>query len=157
MVQWKTSSRRRILMDVIFDVDGTLMDIEHRRHFVVQRPKDFDAFREATPDDTPKKDIFAIAISMKKAGHRIIISSGRNKSQRAITLKQLMGNGLAFDALYMRSDSDYRPDNEVKSQMLDKMRADGFDPTMAFDDRQQVVDMWRERGLTVAQVAEGDF
>ena len=104
-------------MDVIFDVDGTLMDIEHRRHFVVQRPKDFDAFREATPDDTPKKDIFAIAISMKKAGHRIIISSGRNKSQRAITLKQLMGNGLAFDALYMRSDSDYRPDNEVKSQM----------------------------------------
>ena len=72
-------------MDVIFDVDGTLMDIEHRRHFVVQRPKDFDAFREATPDDTPKKDIFAIAISMKKAGHRIIISSGRNKSQRAIT------------------------------------------------------------------------
>ena len=24
MVQWKTSSRRRILMDVIFDVDGTL-------------------------------------------------------------------------------------------------------------------------------------
>ena len=94
---------------------------------------------------------------MKKAGHRIIISSGRNKSQRAITLKQLMGNGLAFDALYMRSDSDYRPDNEVKSQMLDKMRADGFNPTMAFDDRQQVVDMWRERGLTVAQVAEGDF
>ena len=37
------------------------------------------------------------------------------------------------------------------------MSADGFNPTMAFDDRQQVVDMWRERGLTVAQVAEGDF
>ena len=68
-----------------------------------------------------------------------------------------MGAGLVFDALYMRSDSDYRPDHEVKSQMLDKMRKEGFNPTMAFDDRQQVVDMWREKGLTVAQVDKGDF
>ena len=145
------------MMDVIFDVDGTLMDIEHRRHFVVQRPKDFDAFREATSQDTAKEDIFAVAKALKAAGHRIIISSGRNKSQRAVTLKQLMGQGLVFDALYMRSDSDYRPDHEVKSQMLDKMRKEGFNPTMAFDDRQQVVDMWREKGLTVAQVDKGDF
>ena len=144
-------------MDVIFDVDGTLMDIEHRRHFVVQRPKDFDAFREATSQDTAKEDIFAVAKALKAAGHRIIISSGRNKSQRAVTLKQLMAQGLVFDALYMWSDSDYRPDHEVKSQMLDKMRKEGFNPTMAFDDRQQVVDMWRERGLTVAQVDKGDF
>jgi len=145
------------MMDVIFDVDGTLMDIEHRRHFVVQRPKDFDAFREATSQDTAKEDIFAVAKALKAAGHRIIISSGRNKSQRAVTLKQLMGAGLVFDALYMRSDKDYRPDDEVKSQMLDKMIKDGFNPTMAFDDRQRVVDMWRDRGLTVAQVAPGDF
>lgn len=144
-------------MDVIFDVDGTLMDIEHRRHFVVQRPKDFDAFREATSQDTAKEDIFAVAKALKAAGHRIIISSGRNKSQRAVTLKQLMGAGLVFDALYMRSDKDFRPDDEVKSQMLDKMIKDGFNPTMAFDDRQRVVDMWRDRGLTVAQVAPGDF
>tara|TARA_B100002019_G_scaffold54947_3_gene47125 strand:- start:28551 stop:28988 length:438 start_codon:yes stop_codon:yes gene_type:complete len=145
------------MMDVIFDVDGTLMDIEHRRHFVVQRPKDFDAFREATSQDTAKEDIFAVAKALKAAGHRIIISSGRNKSQRAVTLKQLMGAGLVFDALYMRSDKDFRPDDEVKSQMLDKMIKDGFNPTMAFDDRQRVVDMWRDRGLTVAQVAPGDF
>ena len=144
-------------MDVIFDVDGTLMDIEHRRHFVVQRPKDFDAFREATSQDTAKEDIFAVAKALKAAGHRIIISSGRNKSQRAVTLKQLMAQGLVFDALYMRSDSDYRPDHEVKSQMLDKMRKEGFNPTMAFDDRQRVVDMFRSRGLTVFQVAEGNF
>ena len=26
-----------------------------------------------------------------------------------------------------------------------------------FDDRQQVVDMWRDNGLTVFQVADGDF
>ena len=28
---------------------------------------------------------------------------------------------------------------------------------MVFDDRQQVVDMWRQNGLTTFQVAQGDF
>ena len=144
-------------MDVIFDVDGTLMDITHRRHFVTQRPKDFVSFRAATTNDTPKKDIFAIALAMKAAGHRIIISSGRNMSQRATTLQQLMSQGLAIDAIYMRSDTDYRQDYVVKQGMLDKMRKDGFNPTMAVDDRQQVVDMWRDNGLTVLQVDDGDF
>ena len=33
-------------MDVIFDVDGTLMNISHRRKFVEMKPKDWKAFRE---------------------------------------------------------------------------------------------------------------
>ena len=144
-------------MDIIFDVDGTLMDIEHRRHFVVQRPKDFDSFRAATKDDTPKNDIFAIAKALKATGHRIIISSGRNKSQMDITVEQINRNGLEFDAIFMRSDQDWRQDFIVKEGMLKKMQDAGFDPTMAFDDRQQVVDMWRRHGLTVMQVDIGDF
>ena len=57
----------------------------------------------------------------------------------------------------MRSDSDYTPDDELKSRFLDRMIEDGYFPTMAFDDRQRVVDMFRSRGLTVFQVAEGNF
>jgi phosphoglycolate phosphatase-like HAD superfamily hydrolase len=145
------------MMDIIFDVDGTLMNIEHRRHFVVQRPKDFDAFRAATKDDTPKDEIFAIAKAMKAAGHRIIISSGRNKSQMDITVQQINSQGLEFDAIFMRSNRDFRQDYVVKEAMLVKMIAEGFFPIMAVDDRQQVVDMWRRNGLTVLQVDKGDF
>ena len=146
-------------MDVIFDVDGTLMDIEHRRHFVTQRPKDFDAFRdpEVVMQDTPNKEIFALAKALKDAGNRIIVSTGRNKRQRATTLKQLMMNGLVFDAMYMRGDTDFRPDNELKKGFLIKMKEDGFNPVMAVDDRQQVVDMFRAEGLRVLQVDKGDF
>ena len=57
----------------------------------------------------------------------------------------------------MRSDTDYRPDDELKEGYLTKMRKDGYNPTIAFDDRQRVVDMFRSKGLTVFQVAEGDF
>tara|TARA_B100000925_G_C22005904_1_gene473654 strand:- start:1011 stop:1445 length:435 start_codon:yes stop_codon:yes gene_type:complete len=144
-------------MDVIFDVDGTLMNISHRRKFVEMKPKDWKAFRDQTVNDTPNLDVFAVAKSLHQAGHNIIIASGRNKSQRAITLKQLMSEGLVFRAIYLRSDSDYRPDTEVKAQMLDKMKAEGWNPELVFDDRTSVVDMWREKGLRAVQVAPGDF
>jgi predicted secreted acid phosphatase len=144
-------------MDVIFDIDGTLMDIQHRKKYVEQRPKDWTKFRQATGKDSPKKEIFDIAKSMQKAGHNIIIASGRNKSQRPITLMQLMGEGLVFRALYMRSDSDYRPDHVVKEGMLNKMKEHGWNPQLVFDDRTSVVDMWRSKGLTAVQVAPGDF
>ena len=145
------------MTDIIFDVDGTLMDIEHRRHFVTQRPKDFDSFREHTKFDTRKEDIFAIADALQAQGHRILISTGRNKSQRDITIQQIRDGGIDFEQIYMRSDSDYTPDDELKSRFLDRMIDDGYNPTMAFDDRQRVVDMFRSRGLTVFQVAEGNF
>ena len=144
-------------MDIIFDVDGTLMDISHRKKFVEQRPKDWDSFRAETPNDTPFTEIFEVATALQKAGHRIIIASGRNRSQRGITLKQLMGNGLIFEQIYMRSDNDYRPDTVLKRELLDKMRANGYDPKMVFDDRTSVVQMWRDAGLKAVQVAPGDF
>ena len=40
---------------------------------------------------------------------------------------------------------------------LDDIFPDKNDIFAVFDDRQQVVDMWRANGLTCFQVAEGDF
>ena len=101
-------------MDIIFDVDGTLMDISHRKKFVEQRPKDWNSFREETSNDKPFTEIFAVAIALQKAGHRIIIATGRNRSQRAITLNQLFAHGLVFEQIYMRSDNEYRQDYVLK-------------------------------------------
>ena len=144
-------------MDIIFDIDGTLMDISHRKKFVEQRPKDWNSFRDETPNDTPIKEVFLTAIALQKAGHNIIIASGRNKSQRAITMKQLIGEGLVFIDLFMRSDKDFRSDVVLKREMLGAMRRKGYNPKMVFDDRSSVVQMWRDEGLRVAQVAPGDF
>ena len=144
-------------MDIIFDIDGTLMDISHRKKFVESKPKDWNSFRDETPNDTPIKEVFLTAIALQKAGHNIIIASGRNKSQRAITMKQLIGEGLVFIDLFMRSDKDFRSDVVLKREMLGAMRRKGYNPKMVFDDRSSVVQMWRDEGLRVAQVAPGDF
>ena len=52
----------------------------------------------------------------------------------------------------MRGDDDYRPDWEVKQEMLDRMRDEGLDPKIAVDDRPSVVMMWRDNGLTCFDV-----
>lgn len=146
------------MADIIFDVDGTLMDVQHRRHFVEQSPRNFKAFRKAMVNDTPNEDIVMMAKLLKEAGHRIIIATGRLQSDRAITLKQLLGAGIVFDAIYTRQKVDeFKPDSDVKEKFIARMKADGFNPTMAFDDRQKVVDMWRRNGLRVFQVDKGDF
>ena len=49
----------------------------------------------------------------------------------------------------------YLPDNDLKQGWLDTIGKDNV--AMVFDDRQQVVDMWRQNGLTCFQVADGDF
>jgi phosphoglycolate phosphatase-like HAD superfamily hydrolase len=147
-----------MMADVIFDVDGTLMDIEHRRHHVEQKPRDFNAFREDMIYDTPNKDVVMMAKLLKDAGHSILIATGRLAKDKALTLKQLRDAGVEYDAVFFRSvEEQYKPDHMVKEQMLEDMKQFGYNPTIAFDDRDRVVEMWRQNGLRVFQVDKGDF
>jgi hypothetical protein len=57
----------------------------------------------------------------------------------------------------MRKNNDHREDSIVKQEMLDKIRLDGYNPTLVFDDRARVVEMWRKNGIKCFQVAEGNF
>jgi hypothetical protein len=57
----------------------------------------------------------------------------------------------------MRKRNDFRKDFEVKREIYEAQIANRFDVLCVFDDRQQVVDMWREVGLVCLQVAAGDF
>jgi len=144
----------------IFDIDGTLADCEHRIHWVRSKPKNWPAFNRAMKDDTPNWDIVWLLRNFYSAGVTILIASGRSEDDRAVTEDWL--NNVAnvqgmYTKLYMRSSKDYRRDDIVKSEILDQMRADGFNPTIAVDDRQSVTDMWRARGLRCLQVSPGDF
>ena len=58
----------------------------------------------------------------------------------------------------MRKHGDYREDSIVKGELLDQA-IEEFPGKIfgVFEDRRQVVDMYRARGLRVFQVAEGNF
>ena len=106
----------------IFDVDGTLMNIEHRRKYVSGDKKDWKSFFDYMEFDTIRDDVFHLAHALQKDGYHIFVCSGRNEKHRDITEKQLAFGKLDYQVLMMRADDDYRPDYEVKAEMLTKMR-----------------------------------
>lgn len=60
--------------------------------------------------------------------------------------------------LHMRRTGDERPDAVVKRELFERCVQPAYDVVAVFDDRNSVVAMWREElGLTVFQVAEGNF
>jgi len=171
---------------VIFDIDGTLADIEHRRHFVEGKKKDFDSFNAAMVNDTPNAPIVDL-LHMCLAGwdSQVIFCTGRMEQYREVTRNFLLDKCEVEGYLSLVDESDrweckYRrmvedaldvilimrpderrhdPDHQIKQEMLDEILkiVDKKNITFAVDDRQRVVDMWRSNGLTCLQVAEGNF
>ena len=107
----------------------------------------------------PNIPVVELVCTLRNAGYQIVWMSGRSEECRIQTEMWLAANCSATSAepLYMRAFGDYRYDNLVKREMYDRHVHDRRDVAWVIDDRNQVVSMWRGLGLTVLQVADGDF
>lgn len=143
---------------VLFDIDGTIADIAHRRVFLDQSPPDWASFNDAMGDDTPNVPVVSLYRSLWNAGtYDIILVTGRNERFRKITEQWLAWNEIPFGRLIMRADKDNRADHIIKEEILNALQAEGKNIIFTVDDRQQVVDMWRRNGITCLQCDVGDF
>ena len=74
---------------VIFDLDGTLADIEERRKISTKEDgkMDWDKFFDPSNInlDKPNWPVIQMARILKNSGHRIIILSGRSKATKETT------------------------------------------------------------------------
>ena len=169
---------------VIFDLDGTLAIIDKRRikagspsgKTPSPNKMDWDVFFD--PDniklDEPNHPVIKMAQLFNHDGFNIVIFSGRNDRSFHTTKEWLDLNQVPFHLLVMRPDKfkdeswpiadgnpatkdmRFMPDEILKKKMLYTF-VDKDDVLMCVDDRQKVVDMWRDEGLTCFQVAKGDF
>jgi hypothetical protein len=133
----------------LVDIDGTLALRGERS------PYDWDRVGE----DLPNVPVVVVVQALFQAGHRIAYLSGRKeccRRQTEIWLSVHVGHWERTEGLWMRADHDNRPDVRVKREIYRRHFAH-LDITGVIDDRKPVVAMWRSLGLTVLQVAEGDF
>lgn len=153
---------------IVVDLDGTLCNVEHRRHFVRREPgvkKDWQGFFKGMVDDVPNKWCEDILRAMSHK-HMIVYCSGRPDNWRKETVEWLKKHNLfSFENggpnydfhLYMRPRGDSRDDTIAKEIILDFELLTRFTPYFMIDDRKRVVDMWRSRGYTVLHCDEGEF
>lgn len=141
----------------VFDLDGTLADIEHRLHFIQGETQDWRGFFAACGDDTVIEPVSRLLRHLAGVSN-IVILSGRSDECRGATKAWLHKHELVYDMLYMRKEGDHRPDHEIKLEMLDQMKNDGYEPILFVDDRSKtVVDMWRAQGFICLQCQPGEF
>ena len=154
-VEWANEVKRRDAMNTtplyIFDLDGTLADLKHRRHFV-ERPSvrclscwnsndratcicgakhpfkpNWYAFHAACVGDTPIQPVINIVWALSCLKTEIWIWSGRMETVREQTLDWIDQNVSLkytgpFDMLVkMRPAGDYTPDDQLKESWLHAM------------------------------------
>ena len=132
---------------IIVDIDGTLALMGDRSPYDWDKV-DIDSVNE------PVKNILKLH---HKEGHKIIIVSGRDGISKIKTMKWLDENCIPYDNLFMRIAGDNRKDAIIKQELFDKYIKDNFNIEVVYDDRNQVVKLWRSMGIACFQVNDGDF
>jgi len=150
---------------IIIDLDGTLADNDHRREHLEGEEENWEKYYDNIRDDGLNEWCRDI-IDRFKDDHYIYIVTGREgtKSIRTDTKVWLAENNIYYDQLHFREEKDYRKDAEVKKEILygdilgGNQHPDGVDHIkFAIDDRLQVIEMWRDLGITVLDCAGGEF
>ena len=132
---------------IICDIDGTLADMGSRKPYDFENV-DRDQVKHATAE--------AVRVFFN-AGYRIILFSGREDSSQAKTVSWLIANDIPYHELHMRKARDFRKDAVIKKELYNTFVKDQYEVLLVLDDRDQVVHMWRELGLTCFQVDYGAF
>lgn len=134
---------------VIADLDGTLAILGDRS------PYDGQACACDTLNRPVLEAVYGLAT---QADAEVFIFSGRNGESEPETRAWLEENGVQFNRLVMRQPGDQRKDAVVKREMYDEHVAGHYECVGVFDDRDQVVDLWRkDLRLPCFQVYYGDF
>lgn len=156
---------------IMCDLDGTLAIIGNRTPYDATNCDEI---------DLPNLPVIAAVMAMHAQGVKVIFMSGRDVKYRPETerfierycrvsnpnfTKDVMETtetkSIPYE-LHMRGEldltvTDQRKDAIIKSELFNAHVAGKYNVLFVLDDRNQVVDFWREIGLTCFQVNPGAF
>ena len=148
---------------IIVDLDGTLSNPEKRLHHLDGEPN-WPAFHDEMDSDASYPAIVSLVRALYRATEEgcefeaIVLVTARHDDPKYVakTKAWLEVEDVPYHALYMRRDMDTRPDAVVKQEILQRMLEDGYEPVLAIDDRDSVLDMWRSFGITTLKCGAGE-
>lgn len=137
---------------VIVDLDGTLVDVRDIEHHVSGPEQDYAAFHAASADAPADAEVLTAVREVHASGLAVLVVTSREFVWRDLTLDWLVAHEVPYDELVMRIVGDYRPDHVVKAEMLDRLEADGYVVQRAWEDRDEIAELWAGRGIEVVRV-----
>ncbi|GGT07695.1 hypothetical protein GCM10010271_07790 [Streptomyces kurssanovii] len=137
----------------IFDLDGTLSDAGHRQHLLERKPRAWDAFFAAAPEDPPLAE--GVALCLKAAQEcEVLYLTGRPERCRQDTVDWLAAQGLPQGRIFMRRNDDRRPARRTKLEILRQLSRDR-ELRMLVDDDELVCQDAERAGFRVVRAVWG--
>ena len=137
---------------VVFDLDGTLCDLNHRLKYIKCFPKQSERFHSSCVGDTLIPRVFELYEMFRNSGYAMVILTCRPKKYEHLTIEWLETNGVKYDVL-ISSDKQELTDDKAKKFYKEHFIEPEYEIAFAVDDRKMVIDMWREEGITCLDVA----
>jgi len=135
---------------ILCDIDGTLAILGERNRYDPSSGEDLLNY--------PIANILSVYTKQTVFPVVLILISGREEKYRDLTEKWLKKHGIThYQDFYMRKTNDFRKDFVIKKEIYEKFIKNKYAVLFVLEDRDQVVKMWRDEGLTCLQVAYGNF
>ena len=144
---------------ILVDIDGTVSQPGERLKYLKMNPPDWDSFYNDCFQDEPIKKIIDL-VNLLSNDYRIVFCTGRRESVRDHTIAWLTKHMNLWQPdfpLLMRRNNDKHHDTVTKPELLIDAGIALSDIYLVLEDRNSMVAKWRSLGLTVLQVADGDF
>lgn len=137
----------------VFDLDGTLCNIDDRVHLA--RERRWDEFHAACVRDKTN-DWCHLLVQSLSGKCDIVFITGRPEKFREETKNWLRERWIEDYTLYMKPDGDFRKDFDFKAEIYEQ-HLSGANVIFAVDDRKDTAAMWRRYGIVCLHCADGDF
>ncbi len=142
----------------IFDIDGTIAKMSPKRKKALE-DKDYGLFySDLVLEDEPiRQTIRVLNFLEDDRNSNIILMSWRSNECCQHTVERLNKYKIPYARLLMRQSWDHRQDAYIKSELYDKCLSQQEGKCLwVFDDREQVMSMWRDKWLFVFDVSQGN-
>lgn len=124
-------------------LEGVLSDNSHRNDL---RDESYEAYQAAVSQDSPNVQLIEF---LKNVDYEIAVYSTTPDNLRPSVLQWLIDQDLEVDHLLLKKKSDYRPDHEIKTDMVKRL-----DKRCKFviENSTKVAESLRAEGYLVIQV-----
>lgn len=141
---------------IVFDIDGVVANPEKRVHFIQE--KNWDAFYAHCDEDDPiAANMELLRLFLCSPKYEVVFITGRPERIRDKTCDWFYNHGsdIYSHKLLMRKEGDYRQDYVIKEELAESL---GFENILwVYEDRDQVVNMWRAHGVQCYQTCKGTY
>ncbi len=139
---------------IVCDVDGTVCDIRTIRYLVDGTLKtrnyiDFHARSLECPANLAVKRMLELS---RDLGYAILMVTGRQERWSFLTALWMRENNIWYDELYMRRNSDGRPDARVKTSILQSLSG-RYGVSLAIDDNPLTLPVWINANIPTVTIS----